>query len=418
MFFSKLLYNFFIQLYKVGISITALWSEKSVLWLKGRKNWKEKLNQFAALKKKLIWIHCSSLGEFEQAIPIIKNLKQYFTDYKIIVSFFSPSGYEIHKSNPLIDFVCYLPMDSTKNASDFLDILKPKLIIFIKYEFWFYYLSESKKRDIPVLLVSGIFRANQTFFKWYGSLHRNMLNCFEYFFLQDENSARLLKSIGFNNHQVNGDTRFERVIEIAQSNTEVSEINSFIENGFCIVAGSTWKLDDEILSKFLSTNPSVKAIVAPHNIDEKSIQHCSQTYTNSILFSEIKNSNFNLIQTIIINKIGLLSSLYRYADVCFIGGGFDKSNGVHNTIEAAVYAKPLIFGPYYSKYKEAVDLVNLKSAFSTHNYEEFEQKINHFKNDISLKKNTGEIAGNYVYKSTGATNKIIYYIQENRLLTR
>lgn len=417
MIFLKFFYNIFLHFYKLGVFITALWSKKATLWLQGRKNWEKKLQTFSLKNEDIVWIHCSSLGEFEQAIPVIKSIKKEFLLYKIVVSFFSPSGFEVHKNNPIIDLVCYLPLDSKKNASLFLEIIKPKLILFIKYEFWFYYLHEARKRNIPVLLVSGIFRNNQPFFKWYGNFHKEMLKCFNHFFLQNENSSKLLQSIGFNNQEIIGDTRFERVIEIANSGNEIDGIKDFIGNNFCIVAGSTWKSDDKILSKFLNKNPDVKCIIAPHNIDAKSIEECLRIYNNSILLSESENLDSSKYQIIIINKIGLLSTLYKYANVCFVGGGFDKYNGVHNTIEAAVYSKPIIFGPYYLKYKEAVDLIELKGALTTNSQTEFEKILTDFFQNKDFIIKTGNIAGNYVKHSVGATQKVIDYIQINRLLT-
>jgi 3-deoxy-D-manno-octulosonic-acid transferase len=417
MILSKILYNSFLKTYKTGILITALWSKKSRLWLHGRKNWNENLKLLIKDIDRNIWIHCSSLGEFEQALPVITQLKKNFPTYKIIVSFFSPSGYEIQKSNPLIDIVCYLPLDSKKNASNFIDIINPQIILFIKYEFWFYYLSEAKNRNIPILLVSGIFRNNQPFFKWYGNFYKEILKCFTYFFIQDKNSSDLLKSIGFNNHEINGDTRFERVIEIANSAKQIYWAKDFTENKFCLVAGSTWVSDDVMLSKFLSNHVNIKCIVAPHNVNEKNIQSCLNLYSNSILLSEIKNKDVSSFQTIIINQIGLLSSLYQYANICFIGGGFDKSNGVHNTIEAAVYSKPILFGPYYSKYKEAVDLVKENAAISVKSYNDFEKELKNLISNTVLQKEMGNNAGKYVTENKGATQKIILYIQENLLLT-
>lgn len=418
MIFSKFFYNLFIRTYKVGAIITALWSEKARLWLQGRKNWEKKLQHFSLDNKDTIWIHCSSLGEFEQAIPVIQSIKKEFPFYKIVVSFFSPSGFEVHKKNTMLDLVCYLPLDSKKNVSTFLDKINPKLILFIKYEFWFYYLTEANKRKIPILLVSGIFRNNQPFFKWYGNLHKEMLKCFTHFFLQDENSSKLLKSISYNNQEIIGDTRFERVLEIANAGNEIKGIKDFIGINPCIVAGSTWNSDDKILSSFLHKNPTIKCIVAPHNVDEKNIATCLRTYNNAILFSEINIQDVSKYQILIINKMGLLSTLYKYADVCFVGGGFDKSNGVHNTIEAAVYYKPIIFGPYYAKYKEAVDLINIKGAFSVKTNIEFEKKVNELFQNKILSTQIGNSAGNYVNENNGSIQKIITYIQANRLLTK
>lgn len=415
----KLFYNIFIYLYPKIAWLISGKNAKAKQWINGRKHIFRTLgNAFKNNNEKVIWVHCSSLGEFEQGRPIIEAIKKKEPYQKILLTFFSPSGYEVRKDYANADWIFYLPMDSFSHAKRFYDIVQPSLVVFVKYEFWFYYLNEAKKRNIPLLLVSGIFREDQPFFKWYGSFHKQMLDCFTYLFVQNEPSAALLNSIGFeDNVAVCGDTRFDRVIDIAQQFKPIALVEIFIGNHPVIVAGSTWTEDDEELDHFANTHPDIKFIVAPHVIEEERIQECLTLYKNSILYSEIVNhkshENKNVL---IIDNIGMLSSLYKYATICYVGGGFGD-DGVHNVLEAAVYNKPVVFGDEYDKYFEAAELIDADGAFAIESALEAEKIFNELLHDDKLYKQVSINAGNYVKSKSGATEKIMNYLYEKRLLT-
>jgi 3-deoxy-D-manno-octulosonic-acid transferase len=389
--------------------------------MEGRRNIFSKIK--AALndnRAPIIWMHCSSVGEFEQGKPIIERIRAQGTRYKIILTFFSPSGYEANKNYKGADFIFYLPMDSKKNAKKFLDIVQPSLVLWIKYEYWFYYLNEIRTRNINCLLISAVFRKDHSFFKWYGSLQRKMLSCFTHLFVQNDESRELLKTIGIENCTVNGDTRFDRVIEIAERFEEIPFIQKSIEGRRCIIAGSTWKEDEEILKSVWDKikDRSLKLIIAPHEIHENRLKEVSAIFSEAIYFPGLAPGKWEKTsaEVIVINSIGLLSRLYNYADITYVGGGFTK-DGVHNVLEAAVYGKPVIFGPNYKKYREAVELIDNGGgeSFSTpiHLKNIFTSLL--YKNDEYLRRS--KASKNYVRKNKGATEKILQFIQEKRLLT-
>ena len=420
----KLIYNIFIFLYPKAAWLISSKNAKARQWISGRKNIFQSLeNAFRNNQDKVIWVHCSSLGEFEQGRPIMEAIKKTAPKQKILLTFFSPSGYEVRKDYPGADWIFYLPMDSSIHAKKFYAIVRPSLIIFVKYEFWYYYLNEAKQRNIPLLLISGIFREDQPFFKWYGSFHKKMLDCFTYLFVQNESSAALLNSIGFkDNVSVCGDTRFDRVIDIAEQFTAIEIIEKFIQNDRVIVAGSTWTEDDEELDHFANTHPEIKFIIAPHDIDEEKIEECLSLYKNSVLYSEIVNhesqvQNIELHKNVlIIDNVGMLSRLYKYASICYVGGAFGD-DGVHNVLEAAVYSKPVVFGPEYEKYTEAIELIDADAAFSIENALEAESVFNQLLEEEETYNRMSANAGHYVRSKAGATEKIMNYIYEKRLLT-
>ena len=413
-------YRFFLWIYKCGAIVLSPFNEKAKRWLSGRKNVFQHLQTFVgAEKRKIIWFHCASLGEFEQARPLLERMRAQYAHYAILLSFFSPSGYEIRKDYKGADYVTYLPMDSAGNAKKFLDIVKPGLVIWVKYEYWHFYLQGIKKRNIPLVLVSGIFRPDQPFFKNWGGLHRNMLNCFTYLFVQNQESKKLLGTIGFSdNVAVGGDTRFDRVIEIAASFEAIPLIEEFIGGHPVIVAGSTWEEDEEELDHFANTHPGIKFIIAPHEIDEEHLKNIEKLFHHSIRYSEFKiqNSKFKIQNVLIIDNIGMLARLYKYASIAYIGGGFGN-DGVHNTLEAAVYGKPVVFGPVYEKFAEAVELTEAGAAFDVENALELEETLLMLLKNGSDYEAACKAAGDYVYSNNGATNKILSYIQEKRLLT-
>lgn len=413
---QKFIYAIFIALYTSAAKSIAPFSKKACLWLKGREQILSKLKDcFANNTRPVVWIHCASLGEFEQGRPVIEELKNLYRDYKILLTFFSPSGFEVRKNYDKADYIFYLPTDTKSNAEKFLEIVKPSLIIFVKYEFWYHYLTEAKRRKIPLLLVSAVFREHQPFFKWYGSFHREMLQCFYHLFVQNEQAAALLKSINIKNVSVSGDTRFDRVTAIANEFEPIEAVESFCANKKVIVAGSTWTEDDEELDHYVNTHPEYRFIIAPHDISKERLEECRNLYKRSQFFSQYKSSSTD-INTLIIDNIGMLSKLYAYATICYVGGAFGE-DGVHNVLEPAVYSKPVVFGPVYDKYAEALELVETGGGFSINNALDLEKQFDVLMQDKNLYDHSSRSAGNYVKHKTGATNQIISYIQEKRLLT-
>lgn len=418
------LYRIFVWIYPIAAWVLGFFNPKAKQWHTGRKQIFNKITEALATNTKpVIWMHCASLGEFEQGRPVLEGLQKEYKNHLIVLTFFSPSGYEIHKNYSGANFVFYLPMDSEKNAQQFFKILNPSLAIFVKYEFWHYYLTELKKRQIPTILIAGIFRKDQLFFNWYGALYRNLLSSFSAFFVQDKNSQSLLASIDIVKHvYIGGDTRYDRVIEIAHQFIAIEAVALFCQNSKVFVAGSTWLQDDEIIAQFAQSNPSVKFIIAPHEITPQRLDRCLRLYKNAMLYSNYiatRQNNSSIdpnTNTLIIDNMGMLSRLYHYATVSYIGGGFG-ADGIHNCLEAAVHYKPVIFGPVYDKYIEAVGLVEVGGAASIEDAIDFElvaKKL--FSNEESRNK-MGQLAGNFVHAHKGATTKIIHYIQENRLLT-
>lgn len=424
------MYDTFLFLYSVGVRVASLWSPKAKKWLEGRKNIFTSINlKFITPKAgqnlKLLWMHCASLGEFEQGRPLLEELRMNAStgsaeELRIVLTFFSPSGYEVMKNYKGADHVFYLPMDSLVNAKQFLDILNPSLVLWVKYEYWFYYLQELNRRKIPTILVSGIFRQNQPFFTWYGAIWRKMLGSFTHFFVQNEESKDLLKTIGFaSNVSVNGDTRFDRVLEIANTFEPLPLIEEFCGNSKVIVAGSTWEEDEIELLHFVKAHPEIKFIIAPHEIDEENLNDVKEEFRNSISLSAFEQSSILKPETsnvLIIDNIGMLSRLYKYATIAYVGGGFGD-DGVHNVLEAAVYGKPVVFGPVYEKYEEATGLVNEEGGISINGPLKLEGVLNALLNDEGERKRRGAAAKNFVLAHAGASQRIIRFIQENRLLT-
>lgn len=404
-------YNAFIVLIKAGIRIASPWNKKAALWLQGRKIFPE-LEPY----KPTVWMHCASLGEFEQGRPVIENIRKSFPAYRIIITFFSPSGYEIKKNYAGADAVFYLPGDSSRNAKKFIDSIKPSLVIWIKYEYWYYYLTTLKSMNIPILLVSGIFREGQPFFKWYGDIWRKMLLAFSHLFVQNEDSYKLVKGIVPEQVSLNGDTRFDRVIDIADDFQGIELVKNFCGNSRVIVAGSTWEEDETQLVHFVKARPEIKFIIAPHEITSSHVADVQKKFKDSILYSAMSSDMIKSPQVLIIDNIGMLSRLYNYASVAYVGGGFNNS-GIHNTLEAAVYGVPVVFGPVYAKFEEAKAMVELMGAFSFSNTPQLEKIFNDLLNDEDFRLKCGGAARNYVQSHGGATKRILNYIAENRLLT-
>lgn len=409
------LYNIAIFFYSVFIRIFSVFNEKAKLFVAGRKNWKKTLREQTDQNAKYVWFHCASLGEFEQGRPVIEELKKQFPEYKIALTFFSPSGYEIRKNYDLADIVVYLPLDTKSNAAAFLNILQPEKAFFIKYEFWYHYITELKKRQIPHYAISAIFRENQQFFKntpW-GLWYRKILFQFDHLFVQNETSAQLLKNIGLLNITVSGDTRFDRVAAIASAAKEISIVEKFKGNSLLVVAGSTWKPDEELLVEFINHNSHVKFIIAPHEVSVTNMNRIQQLLKRpAILFSNTKNAEPDTFQVLIIDSIGLLSSLYRYGNIAYIGGGFGV--GIHNILEAATFGMPIVFGPNYKKFKEAVELISEGGAFAITKFDELEHTFNQLISDKKVLNNTSDISKNYVAKNVGSTEVIIKKVFNKR----
>lgn len=411
------LYNIFIVIYTAGIRAYSLLNPKARLWIKGRRRILRRIQQeLSNNTQPVVWMHCASLGEFEQGRPVLEAIKQE-GKYKVVLTFFSPSGYENAKNYPNADHIFYLPIDTPYRAKRFIDTLNPSLVLWVKYEYWYHILTELKKRSIPTLLISGIFREDQAFFKWYGGIWRKMLPCFSHFFVQTEASKLLVESLGYNNVSISGDTRFDRVITIAENFSPIPVIQQFCEGHRVIVAGSTWEDDEAELSHFVKANPDIRFIIAPHEIDAENLKDVHQLFPQAVFFSEYnaEPNRFSDKNCMIIDNIGMLSRLYKYADICYVGGGFGN-DGVHNVLEAAVYGKPVMYGPVYDKYIEAEELIECGGGIVINNALELEKEITTLlQSDVELKQ-CGENAAEYVRKNAGATRKIIDHIYANRLL--
>jgi 3-deoxy-D-manno-octulosonic-acid transferase len=399
----KIIYSIGIYLYGVLIFIASLFNEKARLLRKGQHQ------AFTLLKEKVdpnaryVWFHAASLGEFEQGRPVIEQLKREEPDTKILLTFFSPSGYEIRKNYTGADIVSYLPLDTLGNALRFVDIVKPYKAIFIKYEFWPNYLLALKAAHVPVFSISAIFRPEQVFFKGYGSWYKSLLKTFKHIFVQDKPSKELLQAHGINNVSVAGDTRFDRVADLANQAKSIPLVEAFVKDARkVIVAGSTWPKDEEFLVRYLKEHADVKLILVPHEIHEAHLSGIfKQLGTDFIRYTQADESNILSSNCLIVDTIGLLSSIYRYTNVAYIGGGFGV--GIHNTLEAAVYNVPVVFGPNYRKFCEARELIAAGGAFSINDYEMLEAQLDKLFNDTDA----GKIAGEYVKQNTGATKMII-----------
>lgn len=404
-----MLYNLAIGIYDLIVHIMAPFSRKPRKMMKGHWVVYELLRQQIEKDDRYIWFHAASLGEFEQGRPLIEKIRAKYPDYKILLTFFSPSGYEVRKNYRGADVVCYLPFDKPRNVKKFLDISNPVMAFFIKYEFWKNYLDELNKRRIPVYSVSSIFRKDQIFFKWYGGTYRNVLKNFDYLFVQNEASRRFLSKIGINKVTVVGDTRFDRVLQIREEAKELPLVEKFKGDSFTLVAGSSWGPDEDLFLEYFNTHPEMKLIIAPHVIDENHlVEIISKLKRPYVRYTRADERNVQKADCLIIDCFGLLSSIYRYGEVAYIGGGFGV--GIHNTLEAAVYGIPVVFGPKYHKFMEAKQLIEAQGAFSISNYEELGSLFDRFLTDEHFHRETGSNAGFYVTNNAGATDKVLSMI--------
>jgi 3-deoxy-D-manno-octulosonic-acid transferase len=377
--------------------------------------WRGERDAFRILREQVdpnaryVWFHAASLGEFEQGRPLMEQMKREHPDIKILLTFFSPSGYEVRKNYEGADIICYLPLDTITNARRFLRTVRPEMAFFIKYEFWYNYLHILKHRHVPVYSISSIFRDGQVFFRWYGRQYGKVLKCFTHFYVQNEKSKELLGKIGLTNVTITGDTRFDRVLQIKEQAKQLPIIEQFTKGQKVFIAGSSWQPDEEIFIKYFSEHRDWKMVIAPHVIGEDHLQQIEKLLEGRkvVRYSDVSENSKALedAEALIINCFGLLSSIYHYADVTYVGGGFGV--GIHNTLEAAVWDVPVIFGPNNEKFQEAQGLKACEGGFEITNYEDFERLMNRFESDADYLKNAGQQAGNYVKQLSGATKRIL-----------
>lgn len=414
-----LLYTLVIYIYGLAIKVMSFRNEKAKQWVNGRKNWQKTLSgKIQGLgSEKRVWMHCASYGEFEQGRPVLEAIKKQHPELKIVLSFFSPSGYEAFKDWSGVDVVCYLPLDSKSNAKNFLELVKPSVAIFIKYEFWLNYLFLLQKSKTPNFLVSAVFKHHHPFFKWYGGIFRKSLHSFTQLFVQDENSGKLLQTIGITNYQVSGDTRFDRVLEIKKNFSSLPILEAFSKNSKILIGGSTWPKDEDLLVRaFKALNrPDTKLILVPHNVDAKSISDTENRLKEYAIDYGLYTDSEPMLETgvLVVNTMGLLSKIYHYADVAYIGGGFNS--GIHNCLEPAVYLKPVLFygGEDFQKYNEAVDMVKLKTAFSIQNSEELLKQLNELFDNSAMRDDIAKKLLGYFEKNSGTTEKVMHLINKH-----
>jgi 3-deoxy-D-manno-octulosonic-acid transferase len=409
------IYRLAIAAYSSSLRIASLFHFKAKLFVNGRKGLLAHIKQqLASDGRQSIWMHCASLGEFEQGRPALEALKRQYPQFTVIVTFFSPSGYEVRKEYKGADHVFYLPIDTPKNAADFIDIINPALCIFVKYEFWYYYLLQIQQRNIPAVLLSAIFHKEQIFFKWYGGLLRSMLQCFTHIFVQDEASLELLNKIGVTNASVSGDTRFDRVIEVAQEKKAMPIADAFSDGYKIIVAGSTWPKDEELLHKALALLPRHwKLILVPHEVNADHIRSIENLFGVDIIkWSSLQEAESNLHvakRVLLVDKVGFLTAIYRYGNVAWIGGGFGKA-GVHNVLEAAVYGMPCFYGPIFHQFNEAVGLIESGGAFSIATPQSLAESLMQMEESERYTQHA-LAAREYVYENAGATAKVMAWVR-------
>ena len=405
----RYIYCFFVFLFNTSMVLVSPFNRKAKLIIEGRKSTFKTLKHSFSPDDLVAWFHAASLGEFEQGRPLMEAFKEKYPKYKILLTFFSSSGYEIQKNYKGADVVVYLPSDSNNNAKRFVQLANPKYVFFIKYEFWYNFIRKAKLNGARVFQVSLILRESQYFFSRYGSWYRKQLKNFDYFFVQNEKTKQLLSSIGLNNAKVTGDTRFDRVLQIANNKRVFPKIKEFCGNLPVIIMGSSWEKDEELMKEILQkTNLKFKLIIAPHQIHNSHIEQIQTLFPNAIKYSEIEtNSSIDLsqINVLIINSIGILSSLYQYATIAYIGGGFGV--GIHNILEAATFGKPICFGINYHKFKEAIDLVELSGAFSINNADQLKELIERLLLDKAFYNRSSDVCIKYIEDNVGACKKIL-----------
>ncbi|MCO6147130.1 3-deoxy-D-manno-octulosonic acid transferase [Flavobacterium sp. NRK1] len=406
------LYNILTIIAGSALNIVALFSPKIKLFVDGRKTVFDTLHNKIKPGDKTIWFHAASLGEYEQGLPVMEKIRAMHPEHKIVLTFFSPSGYEVRKNAATADVIVYLPMDTKANAGKFLSIIKPEKVFFIKYEFWPNYLNLLKKTGVPVYLISGLFRENQVFFKWYGGFYRQALKTFRHFFVQYESSKKLLQNIGFTNVTISGDTRYDRVSEILDRDNTLPFIEQFKNNKTTVVFGSSWPKDEAMFIDFINASTDAKFIIAPHTIGEDHINDIKKSITKrAILFSEKEGKNLAEYDVLIVDIIGILTKIYSYADVAYVGGGFGTS-GLHNILEPAAFGVPIVIGPNHIKFPEAVALVNMGGCIAVKDKNEMNDALSSLIYNDDVHEEAGHIAGTFVSMNRGAVNIILKNIPD------
>lgn len=410
------IYNLIVLIASQFLKILAVFSSKIKLFVDGRRNVFEQLENRIAKTDKSIWFHAASLGEFEQGLPVMEKIKEKFPSHKIVVTFFSPSGFEVRKNNTIADVTVYLPLDTKSNAKRFLKIVNPDLVFFIKYEYWPNYLNELKHSSSKTYLISGIFREKQVFFRWYGGFYRNALKSFDYFFVQNESSIKLLQKLGITNVKISGDTRFDRVVSILERDNSLNFIEQFKNDTTTIVIGSSWSKDENYLVNYINNfNGNTKFIFAPHNIKTEQIQELKKSISKkTILFSEKEHQNLASFQVMIIDTIGILTKIYSYADIAYVGGGFGTA-GLHNVLEPATFGIPIVIGPNFSNFAEAIALVKLEGCISVTNQIELNEALDILGQNEAERLEKGHICATFVQMNKGATKIILNHVLNETL---
>ncbi len=402
---DMLVYNFIISIYDFGISIFSLFNVKAKKLRQGRKD-TLKLIKTLRITEKTIWVHCASLGEFEQGRPVIEALKKKDLNQKIVLTFFSPSGYEVRKDYEFADYIFYLPSDKKRYVKKFVDAVNPSHVLFVKYEFWYYYLKYLNSKNINVYIISALFRKEHIFFKWYGGRYRKLLFFFTKLFVQDEESAELLRSVGVKDSVVAGDTRFDRVYEIAQQAKDYELLEKFSKGSVVLVGGSTWPSGEKLIAEYLKKNKDIKILLAPHEIHEEHLRQIEDILpVASARYTKLDGVDLAGLRVLIVDTMGMLSSMYRYGDFAYIGGGF--GSGIHNTIEASTFGLPVIFGPNYKKYQEACDLIKMQAGFCVTNQQDFDRLVDNLMQNQNFYKQSSQAALKYVDSMRGSTELII-----------
>jgi len=405
-----LIYWVVAKAYLIAVHIVALFSEKARFWVEGRRNWTESLTQQLERGKPTIWFHCASLGEFEQGRPVIEAYKKNYPNHQLLLTFFSPSGYRVRKDYAVVDCVSYLPMDGPANAKRFLEIVQPDMAVFVKYEFWFFYLRALKRQQIPHFVISAIFRPTQYFFGWMGAGPRKMLRGITHIFVQNETSVKLLEGAHIPTVTLSGDTRFDRVHEIAENQEDLTELAPFLGKEAILVAGSTWPGDEKLIKGLINRPLALRYIIAPHEIQEAHLQELEAGLkVKSVRLSKATADELSTATVLIVDSIGLLSKLYRYGDITYVGGGF--GSGIHNLLEAAAHEKPVLFGPRHEKFQEAHDLLACGGGFTFSTEAELRQIVESMLQDLPRREQAAKAAKEYVQKNIGATNLILAKIQ-------
>ncbi len=409
----SLIYNISIWFYLISIKLAARFNTKAAQWTKGRKTVFTDLKNQIGSEDQIIWFHVASLGEFEQGRPLMEKVKELFPGHKILLTFFSPSGYEVKKNYSGADYIFYLPMDTKTNAEKFISIVKPKMALFVKYEFWFNYINQLYKNKIPLLMVSVIFRPSQHFFRFWGGWFRKQLCKVTWFYVQNDRSVELLNQINIFHVSKSGDTRFDRVKTLTENPHDISVVEMFKGDGMLLIAGSSWPPDEEILKYVLNnTKNPFRLIIAPHVVNDKHVNELKQKFSkwNPVLFTNYGSTSAENSQVMILNTTGMLSQVYRYADVSYIGGGFGV--GIHNLLEPATWGQPVIFGPNFNKFQEAHDLINLKTGFTVSNKEETMKVVETLLSDKSMRDTIANTNKRYIADNAGATDIVLEKIKE------